>query len=64
MAKKSNKSLAKRIKISAKGKILVKRGGKSHYLTGKRKSRRRRLSKYKEIEEGLLKRIKKSLPKV
>jgi large subunit ribosomal protein L35 len=40
---KTNKSVAKRFKVSATGKIRYKRAGKSHLLTGKSRRRKRHL---------------------
>lgn len=42
---KTNKSVAKRFKISATGKIRYKRAGKSHLLTGKSRARKRHMKR-------------------
>ncbi len=40
---KTHKGLAKRIKITAKGKVKHRRAGKSHLMSGKSPKRRRHL---------------------
>lgn len=45
MKKKTNKSFFKRIKIQKK-RILLSHNSLNHFLTKKRKSRKRRLKKY------------------
>ncbi|MFH1422391.1 MAG: 50S ribosomal protein L35 [Planctomycetota bacterium] len=40
---KTNKSIAKRVKVTAKGKIKIRKAGKSHLLSGKPGNRRRNL---------------------
>ncbi len=42
---KTKKSLSKRIKTTAKGKVIRRRAGKSHLLSGKSQKRKRRLRK-------------------
>lgn len=42
---KTKRTLYKRIKLTKKGKILRRRTGKSHLLSTKSKSRKRRLNK-------------------
>uniref|UniRef100_A0A7V3ZUU6 Large ribosomal subunit protein bL35 n=1 Tax=candidate division WOR-3 bacterium TaxID=2052148 RepID=A0A7V3ZUU6_UNCW3 len=64
MALKTHKGLKKRIKVTAKGKILHWRAGKSHLLAKKSKKRKRRLSLKKEFSKKDVKRIKKLLPKI
>ena len=43
--KKTHKGLLKRVRISAKGKVLHKRAGTSHLMSGMSGKRRRRLRK-------------------
>jgi|YelNatPaOPRAMG01_1025707.scaffolds.fasta_scaffold00040_82 large subunit ribosomal protein L35 len=64
MALKTHKGLKKRIKITAKGKILHWRAGKSHLLAKKSKKRKRRLSLKKEFSKKDVKKIKKLIPKI
>jgi large subunit ribosomal protein L35 len=42
---KTHKGIAKRVKVSAKGKVRYKRPGKSHLMSGKSGNRIRRLRK-------------------
>ncbi len=59
---KSRRGLQKRIKISKRGKVLVKRSGKSHLLTTKNRKRKRRLRSPGAIEGAKAKEFKKLLP--
>jgi len=43
--KKTRKAVAKRFKISATGKVLYRKPGSGHLLTGKSRRRKRRLRK-------------------
>jgi len=49
---KTNRSAAKRFKVTATGKILHKKSGKSHLLRKKSSKRKRNLGKYKELFKG------------
>lgn len=42
---KTNKSVAKRFKVSATGKVRFKRAGKRHLLTSKSRRRKRHMNK-------------------
>jgi large subunit ribosomal protein L35 len=42
---KTHKGLAKRVKVTARGKIKHRRAGAGHLMSGKNAKRRRRLSK-------------------
>jgi len=64
MVLKTHKGLKKRIKVTAKGKILHWRAGKSHLLAKKSKKRKRRLSLKKEFSKKDVKKIKKLIPKI
>ncbi|HOC02278.1 MAG TPA: 50S ribosomal protein L35 [Candidatus Ratteibacteria bacterium] len=59
---KTRKSVAKRFKITATGKVKHYRSGKSHILTKKNSKRKRRLAKSKILEGAQAKMIKKMLP--
>lgn len=51
MAKmKTSKTAAKRLKVTKNGKVLRRRAGKSHLLSGKSPKRRRRFRKATTIE--------------
>lgn len=49
---KTNRSAAKRFKVTATGKILHRKSGKSHLLRKKSSKRKRALSKPKELFKG------------
>ncbi len=59
---KTKKSLLKRVKISRTGKVLRKKAGKSHLLSSKTSSRKRRLRKTTEIAGPYKKMVKRALP--
>ncbi len=57
---KRHKGLAKRIKISARGKVRFNKSGAGHLMSGKSGSRRRRLRKHTELSNPpLANRIKR-----
>jgi large subunit ribosomal protein L35 len=59
---KTKKSVSKRFKITASGKVVTQHAGKRHLLSGKNSSRRRRLSAAKVLHETDVYKIKASLP--
>ncbi len=59
---KSRRGIQKRIKITKKGKVLIKRSGKSHLLTTKSRKRKRRLRSPNTLEGASAKEFKKLLP--
>lgn len=59
---KTKKSVAKRFKISARGKVLSRHAGKRHLLSSKSSNRRRRLGKWKELDSTDVYKIKQCLP--
>lgn len=59
---KTRKSVAKRFKITAKGKVLRSRAGKRHLLSSKSPNRRRSLGTAKLVDETDVYRIKQNLP--
>jgi large subunit ribosomal protein L35 len=59
---KTKKSVAKRFKITATGKVLRSRAGRRHLLTGKSAKRRRRLGKLALVDTTDEYRVKASLP--
>lgn len=61
-ARKTKKSVAKRFKITATGKVLRSRTGKRHLLQGKSPKRRRRLNSPALVHPTDAHRIKESLP--
>jgi large subunit ribosomal protein L35 len=59
---KTHRGLAKRVKITAKGKIKRAKAFHSHLLSSKTPKRKRRLSKSDTIHKSDVKRIKALLP--
>jgi large subunit ribosomal protein L35 len=59
---KTKKSVAKRFKITAGGKVLRSRAGKRHLLAGKSPKRRRRLRRGRPVHSTDAYRIKQNLP--
>jgi large subunit ribosomal protein L35 len=59
---KTRKSVSKRFKITARGKVLRSRAGRRHLLAGKRPTRRRSLGKMVVVDETDVYRIKQNLP--
>jgi len=59
---KTRKSVAKRFKITARGKILRARASRRHLLSVKNAKRKRRLGKAARVDETDVMRIKANLP--
>jgi large subunit ribosomal protein L35 len=59
---KTKKSVAKRFKITATGKVMRMRAGKRHLLQGKSPKRRRSLGTSKLVDPTDVYRIKQNLP--
>jgi len=59
---KTKKSVAKRFKITASGKVLRARAGKRHLLQGKSSKRRRSMAGTVVVDPTDVYRIKQSLP--
>lgn len=59
---KTKKSVAKRFKITARGKVLRSRAGRRHLLQGKSPGRRRSLRKKVEVGPTDAHRVLESLP--
>ena len=59
---KTKKSVAKRFKITARGKVLRSHAGRRHLLQTKSAKRRRRLGKSVVVDDTDVYRIKQSLP--
>jgi large subunit ribosomal protein L35 len=59
---KTKKSVAKRFKITATGKVMRMRAGKRHLLQGKSPKRRRSLGTSKLVDSTDVYRIKQNLP--
>ncbi|EEF60195.1 50S ribosomal protein L35 [Pedosphaera parvula] len=59
---KTKKSVAKRFKITATGKVMRSRAGRRHLLASKNAKRRRNLGTSKEVDSTDTYRIKQNLP--
>ncbi len=59
---KTNRSAAKRFKITGKGKIVHFRAGKSHLNRKKNAKRKRRLRQDKVLEGGYVKHVERLIP--
>ncbi len=59
---KTKKALLKRIKITKSGKIMRRKAGKSHLLSGKRANRKRKLRKATVLSSAYVKIARQALP--
>jgi large subunit ribosomal protein L35 len=59
---KTHKGTKKRVKVTGKGKFVVKHSGKSHILTKKTKKRKNHLKKDMVVPEGAARKLVKLLP--
>ncbi|ACO04593.1 MAG TPA: 50S ribosomal protein L35 [Persephonella sp.] len=59
---KTNKTAAKRFKVTAKGKIKYWKGGVSHYNTKKSSKRKRQGRKADYVPENIADRVKQLIP--
>ncbi len=59
---KTNRSAAKRLKVTGTGKVMRRKGWKGHLLSGKNATRKRRLSGSFEIDKDNKENIKQMLP--
>lgn len=59
---KTNRSAAKRLKVTGSGKVMRRKGWKGHLLTGKNATRKRRLTGSVEVNKDNLTNIKRMLP--
>ncbi|MGA7393367.1 MAG: 50S ribosomal protein L35 [Terrimicrobiaceae bacterium] len=59
---KTRKSVAKRFKVTARGKVLRTRGGRRHLLQCKSAKRKRKLAKSVLVHDSDVARIKVNLP--
>lgn len=64
MKLKTLSSLKKRVKITAQGKIVRRKAGKSHLLSSKSRKRKRALSKASVVNKSYEKKLKQLLPYV
>jgi large subunit ribosomal protein L35 len=59
---KTNRSAAKRLKVTGSGKIMRRKGWKGHLLSGKNATRKRRLTGSVEVNKDNKKNVKRMLP--
>lgn len=59
---KTNRSAAKRLKVSGTGKVMRRKGWKGHLLSGKNATRKRRLTGSVEVTKDNMENIKQMLP--
>ena len=59
---KTRKAVAKRFRLTKRGKVKRSKAGKGHILTKKSRSRKRHLRKSGLVSKAFLKRIKRQLP--
>ncbi|HYA88257.1 MAG TPA: 50S ribosomal protein L35 [Nitrospirota bacterium] len=59
---KTNRSAAKRLKVTGTGKITRRKGWKGHLLSGKNATRKRRLTGDFEVDKDNVKNVKRMLP--
>ena len=59
---KTKKSVAKRFKVSARGKLIRRTPGFRHLLASKRTQQKRRASKDKLVADGQARALKSCLP--
>ncbi len=62
MKLKTNRSAAKRLKVTGSGKVMRRKGWKSHLLNGKNATRKRRLTGSFEVDKDNQKNMKQMLP--
>jgi large subunit ribosomal protein L35 len=62
MKLKTNRSAAKRLKVTGSGKVMRRKGWKGHLLTGKNATRKRRLTGSVEVDKDNKTNIKRMLP--
>lgn len=58
---KTHKGLAKRVKVTARGKVKHRRAGGSHLMSGKNAKRRRRIGQPAVVQTGKAKTMKAEL---
>jgi large subunit ribosomal protein L35 len=59
---KTLRSLAKRVKITARGKVMRRRAGMSHNLTSKSRKRKRFLKRQVPVSKTLERKMQRLLP--
>ncbi|MBN1871093.1 MAG: 50S ribosomal protein L35 [Candidatus Omnitrophica bacterium] len=59
---KTKKAVAKRFRITKRGKIKRMKAGRSHILTKKSRNRKRKLKKSTVVSKSFLKMLRRALP--
>ncbi|MDY6068434.1 MAG: 50S ribosomal protein L35 [Opitutales bacterium] len=59
---KTKKSIVKRFKVTATGKLLRRKPGKRHLLSAKNTKQRRRMSQDQKVSDGHAAALKKGMP--
>lgn len=59
---KTNKAMARRFRITRRGKVLHKQSGRSHLLVGRKPKRMRHLRKKGQLAGVEVEKVKKLLP--
>jgi large subunit ribosomal protein L35 len=60
--RKTKKSVSKRIKVTATGKLMRRKAGLRHLASSKNSKKKRQLGKSTTVHETMVKRIKECLP--
>jgi large subunit ribosomal protein L35 len=60
--RKTKKSIAKRYKITGRGKVMRRTPGRRHLLSAKSKKQKRQSRRYKMVSPGVARSVLKSLP--
>lgn len=60
--RKTNKSVAKRFKVTAKGKVLFRKPGKRHLMRRKSTNQKRSMGQDQVLGDGMARRFKRALP--
>jgi len=55
---KTHKGISKRVHVTRRGKVVVRRSGKRHLASSKSRKRKRRLSRPAELSSGAVRRLK------
>lgn len=58
---KTHKGLAKRVKVTARGKIKLKKAGAGHLMSGKNAKRRRRINSPTTVDKCFANKVRKAL---
>jgi large subunit ribosomal protein L35 len=60
--RKTKKSIAKRYKVTGRGKILRRTPGRRHLMSAKSTKQKRQSGKYKAVSAGVARSVRTSLP--